>query len=284
MNEISLRAPAKINLTLDIVGQREDGYHLLRTIMQTVDLADMVTIQKNDTKEITLTVSNPDIPTDRKNTAYKAVEFFFEKTNIPFEGILVDIQKWIPCQAGMAGGSADAAAVLNGLNQLYDNPLSVEELCAIAVRIGADVPFCVIGGAALATGIGEVLTPIKALPKDLSIVVCKPPVGISTAEAYHAIDEHLDSIVASDEQRILDALEKGDITVVGDCLQNDFEQALDNQEIKEAIEHMNTFAPIGCRMTGSGSAIYAFFDNEEEARDCAFGMMEYGQVYICHPC
>lgn len=284
MNEISLKAPAKINLTLDIVGRREDGYHLLSTVMQSVDLSDTVTITKTENQKILLTCSNPEIPTDHHNTAYKAVELFFSTKNISFEGIAVDIQKWIPSQAGMAGGSTDAAAVLKGLNQLYGTPYSSDELCAIAVQIGADVPFCVLGGAALATGIGEVLEPIKGLPEHISIVICKPPVGISTAEAYGAVDEHLEKVTPANQAAIVDGLKTEDVATVGNFLQNAFEQALENEEVSKVVEKMNTYCPLGCRMTGSGSAVFALFEDAQEARDCAFGMAEYGAVFICHPC
>lgn len=284
MTSVSLKAPAKINLSLDIVGRRTDGYHLLRTIMQTVDLADVVTIQMTSSKKIELSLSDETIPSDERNTAYKAAKLFYEKTELPFEGISITIQKWIPSQAGMAGGSADAAAVLKGLNQLHDMPLSMEQLCDLAVKIGADVPFCVRGGAALATGIGEVLTPVKGLSSTLSVVVCKPPVGISTAQAYEAVDEKLNTVSPSEESKLLEGLETGNAMQVGAFLHNAFEQALENSDVNAVLERMCSYAPLGCRMTGSGSAVFALFDMEQEARDCAFGLMDLGQVYICHPC
>lgn len=284
MNEISLKAPAKINLTLDIVGRREDGYHLLRTIMQSVDLSDTVTVKKTGDGEIRLTISDSSLPTDRHNTAYKAAEVFFSALQKSCDGIAIDVQKWIPMQAGMGGGSADAAGVLKALNILYDNPFSIDELCDLGVKVGADVPFCVLGGAALATGIGEILEPIEGIDEKISIVICKPPVGISTAEAYGAIDQNLDKVTMANEKAILESLKNKDICGIGDNLQNAFEQALANEDIQKVICAMEDFSPVGCRMTGSGSAVFALFESEQEARDCAFGLADLGQVYICHPC
>ncbi|MBR3289908.1 MAG: 4-(cytidine 5'-diphospho)-2-C-methyl-D-erythritol kinase, partial [Clostridia bacterium] len=212
MNALTLNAPAKINLTLDILGTRADGYHELRTVMQTVDLADTVTVERTEDEGITLSLSDPALPCDRRNTAYAAAEVFFaalqKRGGQPF-GVRIHVTKIIPQQAGMAGGSADAAAVLRGLNTLAGHPFSPDDLCALGAQVGADVPFCVRGGAALATGIGERLSPVPSLPDNLFIVVCKPPVGVSTGAAYAAVDAALAAVTPSDEAGLLAALQAG---------------------------------------------------------------------------
>ena len=271
MNALTLTAPAKINLTLDVLGRRPDGYHDLRTVMQTVDLSDTVTLEPAG-EGISLSLSDPALPCDRRNTAFAAAEVFFaalrERGGDSF-GVRMFVQKTVPQQAGMAGGSADAAAVLRGLNRLAGDPFSRDALCALGARIGADVPFCVRGGAALATGIGEVLTPVPGLSETLSIVVCKPPVGVSTGAAYNAVDAHLSAVIPSDEAGLLAALAAGDPAGVGARLHNAFEQALAIPEVTAILTRMRSFRPLGCRMTGSGSAVFALFADDAAARACA---------------
>ncbi|MBR3290445.1 MAG: 4-(cytidine 5'-diphospho)-2-C-methyl-D-erythritol kinase [Clostridia bacterium] len=292
MNALTLRAPAKINLTLDILGCRPDGYHELRTVMQTVDLADTVTLKRTEGGGIALSLSDPALPCDRRNTAYAAAEVFFaalrERGGEPF-GVWIHVTKTIPQQAGMAGGSADAAAVLRGLNRLAGDPFSRDTLCALGAKIGADVPFCVRGGAALATGIGERLTPVPGLPETLTVVVCKPPVGVSTGAAYNAVDAALSAVTPSDEAGLLAALQAGDPAAVGARLHNAFEQALSIPEVTAILARMRAFSPLGCRMTGSGSAVFALFSDEAAARACAdalFGAADdppAGDVFLCRP-
>ena len=284
MKALSLSAPAKVNLTLDILGRRADGYHILRTVMQTVDLCDTVTLERTD-KKISLSLSDPALPTDRRNTAFAAAEVFFAaltERGAPF-GARIFVEKRIPQQAGMAGGSADAAAVLRGLNRLAGDPFSMEELCAIGAQIGADVPFCVRGGAALATGIGEQLTPVPGLPDRVFVVVCKPPVGVSTGAAYTAVDEKLAAVTPSDEEGLLAALHAGDAAGVGARLHNAFEQALALPEVTAILTRMRAFAPLGCRMTGSGSATFALFADETAAHACASALANLGNTFVCHP-
>lgn len=285
MKRLTLSAPAKINLTLDVVGKREDDYHLIRTVMQTITLSDTVTVTRVDEPGIFLRLSDKNLPTDRHNTAYAAAKAFWNA--LPeaerVGGIDIYIDKKIPLQAGLAGGSADAAAVLRGLNRLWDEPFSNDALCAFAVSIGADVPFCVKGGAALATGIGEVLEPVKSLSDELFIVVCKPTVSVSTAEAYAAVDTYEGERRLSDEVGLLAALEAEDASAVGERLYNVFEDVLKLPEVAAICEKAREYAPLGCRMSGSGSAVYALFKNETDARACREALRDFGTVYLCRP-
>ena len=285
MNALTLSAPAKINLTLDVLGRRADGYHDLRTIMQTVDLCDTVTLERTG-EGISLSLSDPALPTDRRNTVYAAAEAFFaaltERGEAPF-GVRIFVEKTIPQQAGMAGGSADAAAVLRGLNRLAGDPFSPDALCALGAEIGADVPFCVRGAAALATGIGEVLTPVPGLSDGVFIVVCKPPVGVSTGAAYAAVDAKLAAVTPSDEAGLLAALRAGDAAGVGARLHNAFEQALAIPDVTDILTRMRAFTPLGCRMTGSGSATLAPFADEDAARACTEALTPLGETFVCHP-
>ena len=186
--EIKVLAPAKINLTLDVTGKRPDGYHDIMTIMQSVDLYDTITITDNDSGQITISCNYDGVPCDEKNICYKAAEKFFIATRNEGQGVHIDIDKVIPTQAGLAGGSTDGAAVLMGLNRMFDAFLSPAELHEIAEKIGADVPFCLEGGTKYATGIG---TKLQKMPNFSAshIVICKPDnVSVSTAEAYKKVD------------------------------------------------------------------------------------------------
>ncbi len=285
MKRLTLSAPAKINLTLDVVGKREDNYHLIRTVMQTVTLSDTVTVTRVDEPGIFLRLSDKSLPTDRRNTAYAAAKAFWNALpeSDRVGGIDIYIDKKIPQQAGLAGGSADAAAVLRGLNHLWDEPFSIGALCVFAVSIGADVPFCVRGGAALATGIGEVLEPVKSLADDLFVVICKPEVSVSTADAYAAVDAYEGDGVLSDEVGLLAALEAEDVATVGEKLHNVFEKVLNLPQVNSICEKMREFAPLGCQMSGSGSAVYALFKNETDARACREALRDFGTVYLCRP-
>ena len=187
---MTLREPAyaKVNLSLDVVGRRADGYHLLSMVCQTVSLCDTLTFVRKPGAPLSVRVEQaPEIPSGPENLVYRAAERFFAAAGEDDRGVEITIEKHIPAQAGLGGGSADAAAALRGLCRLYGKRLSKETLDAIALAVGADVPFCLCGGTALAEGIGERLTPLKALPRCLFVVV-KPPFGVSTKEAYQKID------------------------------------------------------------------------------------------------
>lgn len=281
--KVTVLAPAKINLTLDVLGKRDDGYHEIDTIMQTVDIHDRVTVEKGKVKKLTLTLSDPNLPADERNTAVKAARAFSESVGVSVEDISISVEKQIPQQAGMAGGSADAAGVLWGLNRLFGGPLSVEELCAVGVKVGADVPFCVLGGAARATGIGEVLTPVSPLPTT-TVLVIKPDACVSTAAAYAAIDS---CTIARrpDNAAMLQALETADLPAVGKNLCNVFEEAIGLPEPAVIREAALSHGACGCMMTGSGSAVFALFADAENAKACQAQLAtDFHNSWLCAPC
>lgn len=279
---VTERAPAKLNLTLDVTGRRADGYHEIRTVMQTVDLCDEVTVRLTRDHGIRLELSDPSLPTDHRNTCHQAAARFFEATGLVCPGVSIRVTKRIPQQAGLAGGSADAAAVLRGLNRLLRAGLSARELCEIGALVGADVPFCVQGGTALATGIGEQLTPLPPLGA-VWIVLAKPPVGVSTKAAYEAIDAAAVPLTRPAETRMIEALSAGDAALVGSRLCNVFEQALALPEVAAIRRHMATCSPLGSAMTGSGSAVFALFADESAARDCARALSPHARTFVCRP-
>lgn len=185
---VTVEAPAKINLTLDVVGRRDDGYHLVETVMQAVDLCDRVTVRRTDKPgAVSLVCGDARVPDGPDNTAVRAAAAFFEACGLPNPGVEIGLRKRIPLQAGLAGGSADAAGTLVALDRLMDTRMTAAELCAVAETVGADVPFCVLGAAAYAEGTGTILTPLPSLP-DCVVVIAKPLDGVSTAEAYRLVD------------------------------------------------------------------------------------------------
>jgi len=278
---VSFLAPAKINLTLDVVGTREDGYHLLESIFQSVDICDMVTVRKRLGRRITLDAPGCDCPVE-KNTAYKAAVAFFAYTGLK-KGVHLSVTKHIPQQAGMGGGSADAAGVLVALNKLFKTNLTDEQLCEIGLTVGADVPFCVMGGTAYVTGIGEGLRPLPPLP-DCAIVIAQPAEGISTKEAYAAVD-NADILARPDNAAAIAALEAGNLQ--GVCAQaiNVFESATHLEGVKDIRLRMEAFHPLCSQMTGSGSCVFAVFEDEEAAEACLTALQDaYPTAFICHPC
>ncbi len=277
--QVTVHAPAKINLTLDMVGLREDGYHLLKSVMQSVDCCDTLVAKK--AQSITLTVVGGAPCPVEKNTAYRAAQVFFRDTGIA-GGVAMTLTKRIPQQAGMGGGSADAAAALLALNTLYDARLTQEQLLAMGVQIGADVPFCLVGGTVLCEGIGEILTPLPPLP-DCFVVLAQPPEGVSTAEAYARLDSaSLND--RPDHAGMLAALTAGDLAAVGKQLANVFEPALALPAVAAIRRDMAAFSPLGSRMTGSGSVVYALFADEAQATACAEQLAKAWPVaMVCRP-
>lgn len=265
LQTVRVNAPAKINLTLTIEGVRDDGYHLLSSVFQSVSLADYVTVTRTADEGIALTMSDPLLPCDARNTAYRAALFFYEAIGqTPHASIYVE--KIIPQQAGLGGGSADAAGVLVGLNTLYDMPLSTEDLCAVGEKVGADVPFCIVGGTAMVTGIGERIEPLSAAPA-IPLVIAKPPIGVSTKEAYAAVDSV--PTAPADQEAMCCAIRQGDASAIGRHLCNAFEQALRIPEVEALLEQIRAFSPYGAAMSGSGSAVYGLFPSLEAAKACA---------------
>lgn len=279
---ISVDAPAKINLSLDIIGKRYDGYHLVKMIMQTVSLSDTVSVHTRDDGEISLVCNNDDIPCDSTNIAYKAADEFFKYTEINNPGILIKIKKRIPTQAGLAGGSTDGAAVLVALNELFNTGLSENELAEIGAKIGADVPFCIYGGTMSADGIGTILNPLPAMPECYFVIV-KPDISVSTKEAYALTDEKGFTLRTSSEI-LAEAICSGDIKSICGALHNDFEDVLNLDEVNKIHDLFRQNGALGSCMSGSGSAVFGIFTDEYEAQDCAKVMEDsYNFVCVCEP-
>lgn len=265
--EIKVKAYAKINLLLDIIYRRTDGYHDLFMIMQSIGIYDTVTVTETKSKKITITCNIDDIPLDEHNIAYKAAAAFFDSTKIKNKGVNIDIVKRIPHAAGMAGGSADGAGVLVALNELTGAGLSDDELCAVGVKIGADVPFCIKGGTLLAQGIGDVLNKVKPLRK-CYIVIAKPDCSVNTASAYKQFDE-CGKVHTPDKLGMLYAMQSRDLKEICSKMENVFEQfiAVDNKvEIKEVMRNNGA---LGVCMSGSGPTVFGIFDNKDSAEKCA---------------
>ena len=221
---MKIKAYAKINLSLDVTGRREDGFHTLDTVMQSVALYDEVELKREKEPGVRLRCSKDYLPTDKRNTAYRAAQFFLEHCGITEEGVSLSIRKRIPSRAGMGGGSADAAAVLLGLDQLFETHLGLPALMELGAKVGADVPFCVHGGTCRCTGIGEVVEPVAPMPH-CYLAICKPPAGMSTPRAYALLDDYPQTRNFG-TPRMLSALEKGDLGRVAATLSNRFDETM----------------------------------------------------------
>ncbi|MBK1811452.1 4-(cytidine 5'-diphospho)-2-C-methyl-D-erythritol kinase [Clostridium sp. YIM B02505] len=276
-----LKAYAKINIALDVIGKREDGYHLLRMIMQTIDLYDVVHINKElNSNDIIITCDNPFIPTDGRNLCYKAAKLFKEKYNIS-SGVKIDIIKKIPMSAGMAGGSTDAAAVIKGMNDIFEINATEEELLALGLQIGADVPYCMKGGTALCEGIGEQIKPLKSF-KNYILVVVKPPFGVSTKEVYGLLD--VKRIYKHPRiNNLIHEMNSGNIKFVAENMKNVLENVTIRKHplIKGIKYSMINLGCLGTLMSGSGPTVFAFFEDMVKAQNCYDKMKErYRDVYI----
>lgn len=280
---MKLHAAAKINLMLDILGKTNDGYHSLFMIMQSIGIFDVVTVDiTGEEGNITLTCSEPTLPCNEKNIAYKAAARFFDSTGIANPGIHIDIEKHIPFEAGLAGGSADAAAVLVGLNRILNADIDVESLCDIGVKVGADVPFCIKGGTMLAMDIGGVLAPLPPI-RDNYYVLVKPEQGVSTKEAYDAFDS-AKNIRHPDKNGILRALATGTEDDVYTKIANVFEQFVEVPDRADIKGIMRSHGSLAHCMSGSGPTVYGIFDNKENADACIEELrLKYKNVYLCRP-
>lgn len=281
MNSIELKSRAKINLSIDVLGKRQDGYHLVEMIMQTIDLSDVLRIKESDTEDIVIKSNSGDIPLDDNNIVYKAITLLREKFNIN-KGIEVFIEKNIPVAAGMAGGSSNAAAVLVGLNKVWNLGLSEKELQEICLALGADVPFCISGGAALAQGIGEELTYIKGLSEDVIILICKPNLFVSTKDVYGGLDlNNIDN--RPDNRYLIECLKNKDIKAVAENMVNVLEGVTSSMhsEISEIEKMMIDNNALGAMMSGSGPTVFGLFNNKEDALNAKKELMKkYEQVYL----
>ncbi len=275
---------AKLNLTLDVLGKRPDGYHDLKSIMQTISIRDDIEIDLGTKKPWKLLCSMDGIPTDERNLAWKAAKVFFETTGKDPDGLEIRITKRIPVEAGLGGGSADAAAVLRALNKHYDNPLSIYALAELGASVGSDVPFCVVGGTAVVEGRGERLRKIADMP-DCVFVVCKPDFSVSTPELYKKIDE-AEIAERPDQAAMESALIAGDLGKIAENLCNVFDPVVtaDHLELNYIKSIFNSYGSVGQQMTGSGSAVFAIVPEFEFAAViCNMLNANYPQVFIAKP-
>lgn len=263
MASIELNAHAKINLSLDVLRKREDGYHELRMIMQSIELHDTVILETSGS-DITVECNSRWAPNNSDNIACKAASLLMDKCNIK-GGLNIKIVKRIPVAAGMAGGSADAAAVLKGINRLFSIGLDTSALMELGKQIGADVPYCISGGTMLAEGIGERLTPLRVL-SGVNLVILKPRIGVSTGWVYKNLDlsKPLDR---PDTKLITDAIGKGDIAAVAANMKNVLASVTipKYKVVREAIERLDELGSLGSMMSGSGPSVFGIFNDREKA-------------------
>ena len=281
MNSIQLKSRAKINLSIDVLGKREDGYHLVEMIMQTIDLFDKIKIFSLKEDTIIIESNSLDIPLDSTNIVYKAADLIKKQYNIK-EGVKIIIEKNIPIAAGMAGGSSNAAAVLVGLNQLWQLKLSENKLKELGLKLGADVPFCIGGQTALAENIGEKLTKIDGLSENIFILVCKPELFVSTKEIYEEID--LKIIEKRPYNKLLiQLLKENKIQQIADNMYNVLEEVTrERYPVIEEIEKiMMENDALGSMMSGSGPTVFGLYRNREDAENCKNKLLKkFSQVYI----
>ena len=281
---MELTANAKINLTLDILRKREDGYHDLQMVMQAVTLSDALTVAPAQGSEGQAVSDLHFLPTGDRNLAQMAAAAFREATGLGGQ-VDVTIQKHIPVCAGLAGGSADAAAVLTAMNRLTGAGLSAAQLAKIGEKVGSDVPFCVLGGTALAEGRGEVLTPLAPLPP-CHIVICKPPFSISTPQLFGRVK--VKKIVRRpDTAGVIAALEAGDLAGVARRMYNVFEDVLEPRRLSEINDIKAVLidcGALGASMSGSGPSVFGLFDREDRAQAALERLKEsYRDVFLCAP-
>ena len=281
MNSITLKSRAKINLSIDVLGKRQDGYHLVEMIMQTIDLYDLIEINEKDNDQITIKSTSDEIPLDCNNLVYKAANLIKKTFNIN-KGVEIHIKKNIPVAAGMAGGSSNAAAVLVGLNKLWNLNLSNQQLEKIGLKLGADVHFCINGGAVLALGIGEELTPIKGLTKDVCILVCKPDLFVSTKEVYECIDSK-DIDKRPNNKFLIECLKNEDTRQLAENMFNVLEGVtMDKHPVIQQIKDiMTNNRALGAMMSGSGPTVFGLYENREDAVKCkAILEKQFKQTFV----
>ena len=294
---MEVRANAKLNLTLDVLGKRPDGYHDLRMIMQSVELADVLNLEYNETGELRICTNLHFLPNNEKNLAAQAALRWYEcevsqepgkwtvedlKRSGNVNGLDITIKKHIPVCAGLGGGSSDAAAVLRALNEMEDACLSPEAVARIGALVGSDVPYCVMGGTALAEGRGEILTPLPTLPR-CWVVLCKPEFSISTPALFAKIDS-VRLRCRPDTQGAIDALEAGDLTGVARRLYNVFEDALPDRQRARVSDIKNVLiqcGALGASMSGTGPTAFGLFDSEDRAMEAREKLEDFGgEVFL----
>lgn len=277
-------AYAKLNLTLDVLGKREDGYHDLKSVMQAISIRDDIEIDLDTGKPWVIQCDKEEIPTDESNLAWKAARAYFDRIGKEPDGIEIRITKRIPTESGLGGGSADAAAVLRALNRHYGEPLSILALAELGASVGSDVPFCVVCGTAMVEGRGERLRRLPDIP-DCCFVICKPPFSCSTPELYKQLDA---SVIGQrpNHQAMESALLAGDLGKVAENICNVFDPLVtkDHLELNYIKSIFNSYGSMAQQMTGSGSAVFAIVpDFEFAAVICGMLKDNYPQVFIAKP-
>ena len=279
---ITLQEPAyaKINLTLDILGKREDGYHEIESVMQQITLCDDVEIDVETGEDWKLECDWEEVPTDSSNLAWKAAGLFYKSIGKDPQGITIRITKRIPMGAGLAGGSADAAAVLRALNRHEGEPYTIWDLARLSAKVGSDVPFCVLGGTCLATGRGEILTQLLPMPQCF-YCIAKPEFSVSTPELYAAFDR-AEVVYHPDNKGMQKSLDQHDLMHVAGYVGNVMEPIVsaEHPEIQEIKTVMNDCGASGTAMTGSGSAVYGIFDSFDMAAMASMQLMEKYKTYL----
>lgn len=282
MKDISVKALAKINLGLDVIRRREDGYHEVCMVMQTIHLFDRLEIAKNTSGQITMETNLAFLPTNENNLVYKAAKLLCDEFGIK-DGIHVNLQKRIPVAAGMAGGSTDAAAVLYGMNKIFDLGLTTEQLKERGVKIGADVPYCIMRGTALAEGIGEKLTALPPMVK-CPVLIAKPAINVSTKFVYENLKLN-DTTVHPDMQKLIADIKEKDLYRIAADMGNVLETVTipAYPVIADIKEHMRNHGAVGAMMSGSGPTVFGLFDDEKTAEAAYEAMKASGlakQVYL----
>ena len=282
MAVLEVRAYAKLNLALDVLGRRADGYHEMRMVMQSVTLSDRIRLETGTGRPLRMTTDLGFLPSNEKNLAAVAALRLCEAAGVSSEGLAIDLWKTMPVCAGLAGGSADAAAVLRGLNRLMRLGLSSAELAEIGARVGSDVPYCVRGGTALAEGRGERLTPLPPLPR-CHVVLCKPAFSVSTPDLFERIDG-VRLRRRPDTLGLLGALEAGDLAGVARRMYNVFEDALPPRRAGEIGEIRNSliqYGALGASMSGTGPTVFGLFRDASAARHACSALREtYRETFL----
>jgi len=282
-NIITRKAYAKINIGLDIVGKKENGYHLIKTIMQQVDLYDVITLERIETG-IVFETDSQDVPIDETNLAYKAAKIMMDKFSIA-GGVKIILDKRIPVAAGMAGGSTDGAAVLIGINDLYGLGLSEEQLCDIGVQLGADIPFCIKGGCALCEGIGEEMTTISHKAKMYALIT-KPNLNVSTKHVYQSLGLEVGPATGPehpDVDKVIEAFNNSDTNMIAKTMGNYLEKVTANEyEIIGSLKNdILEAGALGSNMSGSGPTVFGLFDDFAKAKEAEKIVSEkYPDIFV----
>ena len=283
-NTLTLKALAKINLGLDVLGKRDNGYHDVRMVMQTIYLYDNVTLTKKEEAGIQVETNLSYLPVNENNIAYKAAKILIDEFGIK-NGVHIKLDKHIPVAAGMAGGSSNAAAVLVGMNRLFGLGLSQKELMERGVLLGADVPYCVMRGTALAEGIGEILSPLPPLPK-CYVLIAKPSISVSTKVVYEALDAK-EIVEHPNIDGVIEGLEEQDIKKIAEAMGNVLERVtIERYPIIETIKNiMKDMGALNAMMSGSGPTVFGIFDDRKMAKEAQKKLKQMDvakQVYLAN--